>query len=1166
MAYKHVPMSAKKRRHTPMVNFGGLDYADKRFSASYARAIEEHDFVLEGGVVQVRQGFSELLSVPSFRIYDFFSGLEFYNDKDVSAMWSFKAEDGYEHLIAAIGSILCEIKEEGGVFSALPICVESALGIDSIRTYKCMTVSKGISSKSAFVGMRRLWILSGNKYYCLRFLEGGVARLYPVEEHFDPLHPEEDTYIPTTTIGITEDAAGLAQRQALDEVNLMTQYRINKLVGGAMEESESPFLDHVFVLDGPIVSSDNNPLEKIKVEIDDYGILSLLTNNLEAVVEDDAAIVFGTGDATHATMEIVSMDARKGLSISYGEATRSETLSESNADVLVKYVFFKFASSDQSYAGDEATVTTRRIIVNQFYVNLNDFIAFSLAGSTHFNARWGSGASLTSYDSEGASDLLILEWNQGSFSKKATIDVSVKSERQASTTGLRCIGLQSSVSLHVMSDSRGEGMLFSNVNAFLIDSMDYGSAWVNSLKAETGSVDMGVLGSELAATYKPTGDLVSHRVYGIVRNHGQSDKVGEIVLFGDWRSRTGEGNIKVTYPCHTSGNADLINGCRFGIVFGSNGARNRLFASGNAEHPNFDWHSGEIEETAEDLVSRNGDFSYFPDMSAKAFGQTDNAIAGYDIVSDGKMAIFKTASDKEPTVYYRTPTTISVGGSSAIKEEYIVDAGSIGVGLTWSGAIANFNGDTVFISNELCLSGMNVTDSVANSRRYAESRSYLIDPKLKGEVDDESTFLWSNGTELLIVNPSNIYMTNYRTLDGESLQYEWWKMDIKNVSSICISGGVPWFGTSNGKIGLLRNGKRSDLTVDKTVVSAVGEIGNGYLAIDANVLKTLQGKGNIRFKANPVSASSDDRMFRSVVMIDGTDDLIDVAIGENSTAVFSVNPIEGGAELANALVEGKKYYIGKKDEIGSASWGQSQEMFFWDYEDDQTLTPAVVYLEFLDPDEENPSLLDFRIKIGESQYLSYSDLEQMQAACLFLEVLEADIVEIKTEDGEPTGYVKLGRKHSDGSTEVYDIAPFGMSDSFDCEGTVYAEVPINAMYVSAPYTAGDLMNSLTVYGWTIANDSNFEGSIEIGLATNDEDLDEMVVMASQKKTDFGFNITQPLSSVSFDKYVIPHKTTYYSPMSAPFISFAIRNEEGQNAVLATLQVSYAVSNASYAYI
>ena len=141
-----------------------------------------------------------------------------------------------------------------------------------------------------------------------------------------------------------------------------------------------------------------------------------------------------------------------------------------------------------------------------------------------------------------------------------------------------------------------------------------------------------------------------------------------------------------------------------------------------------------------------------------------------------------------------------------------------------------------------------------------------------------------------------------------------------------------------------------------------------------------------------------------------------------------------------------------------------------------------------------------------------------------------------------------------------------MSDSFDCEGMVYAEAPINAMYVSAPYTAGDLMNSLTVYGWTIANDSNFEGSIEIGLATNDEDLDEMVVMASQKKTDFGFKITQPLSSVSFDKYVIPHKTTYYSPMSAPFISFAIRNEEGQNAVLATLQVSYTVSNASYAYI
>ena len=43
---------------------------------------------------------------------------------------------------------------------------------------------------------------------------------------------DEDTYIPVTTIGITEADSAVNEQQILDDVNMMSQWRRNKLVSG----------------------------------------------------------------------------------------------------------------------------------------------------------------------------------------------------------------------------------------------------------------------------------------------------------------------------------------------------------------------------------------------------------------------------------------------------------------------------------------------------------------------------------------------------------------------------------------------------------------------------------------------------------------------------------------------------------------------------------------------------------------------------------------------------------------------------------------------------------------------------------------------------------------------------------------------------------------------
>ena len=76
----------------------------------------------------------------------------------------------------------------------------------------------------AQVGYGRLFIFGGNKLFVLKVYNGQ----YTLKEVED----DEDTYIPVTTIGITEADSAVNEQQILDDVNMMSQWRRNKLVSG----------------------------------------------------------------------------------------------------------------------------------------------------------------------------------------------------------------------------------------------------------------------------------------------------------------------------------------------------------------------------------------------------------------------------------------------------------------------------------------------------------------------------------------------------------------------------------------------------------------------------------------------------------------------------------------------------------------------------------------------------------------------------------------------------------------------------------------------------------------------------------------------------------------------------------------------------------------------
>ena len=178
--------------------------------------------------------------------------------------------------------------------------------------------------------------------------------------------------------------------------------------------------------------------------------------------------------------------------------------------------------------------------------------------------------------------------------------------------------------------------------------------------------------------------------YGYIDDFFNEDSACKVVMFNDYLPPIeGSPNQTINFPCYRESNANLINKCRIGILFGSNNATNRLFVSGNPDVPNADWHTSEINTTNVDgeILKTNGDFSYFANESIMYYGETDNAVIGYDIVSNDKLLVLKSKSDKEKTVYFRTPTLLramdasgnvmtDINGETLYQEEYSLVKGN----------------------------------------------------------------------------------------------------------------------------------------------------------------------------------------------------------------------------------------------------------------------------------------------------------------------------------------------------------------------------------------------------------------------------------------------------------------------------------------------------------
>lgn len=247
----------------------------------------------------------------------------------------------------------------------------------------------------------------------------------------------------------------------------------------------------------------------------------------------------------------------------------------------------------------------------------------------------------------------------------------------------------------------------------------------------------------------------------------------------------GEDNVVIEFGYVSKSGRERINGCEFGMLYGVDGEANRLFVSGNGECGNYDFWS-ELD-----------DLMYFPESNYAKLGLESSNIMGYSRIGSN-MAVHKEDNGQDVTVFLRRGSL-----DSEDSPIFPIFDGVSGVGAVSRGGFAVFNAEPIFVANEGVYA---VTTQDVTGNKYAELRSYYVNPKLLAEADlRECVGIEYNNFFYLAVG-GHVYVADGRqkvyeqNASSSSFQYEWYYFDNVPVRVWFERDGRLYFGSADGKI------------------------------------------------------------------------------------------------------------------------------------------------------------------------------------------------------------------------------------------------------------------------------------------------------------------------------------------------------------------------------
>lgn len=675
-------------------------------------------------------------------------------------------------------------------------------------------------------------------------------------------------------------------------------------------------------------------------------------------------------------------------------------------------------------------------------------------------------------------------------------------------------------------------------------------------------------------------NLSSIKIYGYLEDIFNTTLSARVILFDDYvPTVSSEANIEVKFPCYVPGNVEKINNCHIAQLFGNSNAKNRLFASGNESSPNCDWHSGQVNEYVQqgETVDANGDFTYFGDMDYCFYGHTDNAIMGYDHVATDKMVVLKSKSKVEPTNYFRSSTLTqaidasgnvvsSIDSSTLYMESFPLATGNIGAGAMNYKSIANLNGDTLYISCDNTICGLDLTGQVGDSQRIANSRSRYIDPELK-DLDLSEAVLWTDNKSLFLFTSGETYMTNYETYDSDSGQYEWWKIDVKNIRCAIDIDNVMYFGSENGSF--YKFDKSLFFDCDKIFIESGGTLyvslstlfDDNKIAYSEDINDKIDANGIYTFSM--IADSLKTSLFRKVASLSNTSSKdVDVLIDYDSNSLKIVAISDNGIfdeeryeVLEEEFAKSGKFYLNHADGLSAIEGisGSTVTEYFRSYTLKQVDSSIDEY-KLIDADG-NEVALSRTVTSG--NITSRVNVLISASICRVLDE-EYDVFDID-KDACTFKLKENGRE--------LDVVRYGdqnlASQSFTSE--LHKHTAVSAYFIAAPATLGSLSYRKTIWAWTLSA-FNEENDLEMCEATNEESMEQMKSLVDHMMT-LAFADIVPVGNsfkhfsfkkIDFGKYVVPRKYTYIKPLLVPFIAFGFRSTKAANSILTASSIVYTI--------
>lgn len=234
----------------------------------------------------------------------------------------------------------------------------------------------------------------------------------------------------------------------------------------------------------------------------------------------------------------------------------------------------------------------------------------------------------------------------------------------------------------------------------------------------------------------------------------------------------GQDNLVVLFKKAVPQYRDCIRKCSLLQVFD-----NRVFFSGNPEHPNMVWNS-----------SLN-DPSYISDLDYYKEGMDNAAVKGL-VAGNNALWVFREPSDANTTVFYHTPSIDDEYGKVYPSAHSSITTGCVGKAI-------NFNDDIVFFSER----GMEGISGDITTEQVVAHRSSLVDRKMTAEENYKNMVLAEWEGYLIVFIGNKVYLADSRaTFTNENrLEYEWfyWNLD-HDVICATVNDGILYIGTNDG--------------------------------------------------------------------------------------------------------------------------------------------------------------------------------------------------------------------------------------------------------------------------------------------------------------------------------------------------------------------------------